>query len=611
MGSSTQTTNLALSQFADADRPTWRGDYNSDMTKIDTAHAALEGQLNGKEDKASVNGDIDTHLGGDSTGLAIAAERGVSTRIYVSANGADANAGLTESHAKATIAAAVSAMGTTPGTIVLGAGTIDVGAGFAWPATAKCSMIGQGVNRTTIYASAQNGPILNLSAVGYGLDGCEFGGFTLNGNGTAGSANKGLVLSGTLSMGRSYFHDIAVMNTGGACFDLGMSELCDFDRLIAWTPVNAATADIPYLIATGAFNGNRLSRLQLQGVTGTNVGPSGAVILKDDGVAYSPHDNHFETPRTEALHLSSGSTIFAFAGSSNVLSDPQFFDTNKQSGATGTSFVRLTQPAYSNFGGNLIRGAIPGNGGTAVAVDCGIDMRQSNNYVTGVKGYDGTNVILGVGVGNTKIDLSGAYSTATKPAVIDTSGTSTNYVSDSYLGQFAGNGTGVRFPISNCYYGPGIHTPGTVAATANTAYAIPMWLPCAIGVTSIQCQVTTAGASGTTIRLGIYSSSANDRPGTLLVDAGTVDGSTTGIKAASLTQQLPGGGLYWLVACCQGGSATLTSVGSGSLPPVASGSPFLGGINTYTASNVTGALPASFPSPGAFSGGIKVVVQAQ
>lgn len=35
MSSTIKTTNYNLSQFADADKPTWRGDYNGDMLKID------------------------------------------------------------------------------------------------------------------------------------------------------------------------------------------------------------------------------------------------------------------------------------------------------------------------------------------------------------------------------------------------------------------------------------------------------------------------------------------------------------------------------------------------------------------------------------------------
>lgn len=36
MSSTIKTVNYSLSQFADADKPTWRGDYNADMSKIDT-----------------------------------------------------------------------------------------------------------------------------------------------------------------------------------------------------------------------------------------------------------------------------------------------------------------------------------------------------------------------------------------------------------------------------------------------------------------------------------------------------------------------------------------------------------------------------------------------
>ena len=37
MSSTNKTPNYNLSQFADSDKPTWRGDYNADMSKIDTS----------------------------------------------------------------------------------------------------------------------------------------------------------------------------------------------------------------------------------------------------------------------------------------------------------------------------------------------------------------------------------------------------------------------------------------------------------------------------------------------------------------------------------------------------------------------------------------------
>lgn len=44
MTATNHTTNYELSQFVENDRPTWLGDYNSDMSKIDTAiHTANDG----------------------------------------------------------------------------------------------------------------------------------------------------------------------------------------------------------------------------------------------------------------------------------------------------------------------------------------------------------------------------------------------------------------------------------------------------------------------------------------------------------------------------------------------------------------------------------------
>jgi hypothetical protein len=49
VGSSTQTPTLALPQFGDNDKPTWRGDVNDAMGKIDTAHTTLTAQVNNQQ----------------------------------------------------------------------------------------------------------------------------------------------------------------------------------------------------------------------------------------------------------------------------------------------------------------------------------------------------------------------------------------------------------------------------------------------------------------------------------------------------------------------------------------------------------------------------------
>lgn len=58
MAHSTETPNVKLPQFEDDDKPSWTGDVNEAMTKIDAEFARLQGlinaqqtQLNNKVDK--------------------------------------------------------------------------------------------------------------------------------------------------------------------------------------------------------------------------------------------------------------------------------------------------------------------------------------------------------------------------------------------------------------------------------------------------------------------------------------------------------------------------------------------------------------------------------
>lgn len=64
MPSSKHTANYNLSQFAGTDRPTWLGDYNGDMTKIDAqlkrnadAIASAEGGLKSVSHTTDLTGD--------------------------------------------------------------------------------------------------------------------------------------------------------------------------------------------------------------------------------------------------------------------------------------------------------------------------------------------------------------------------------------------------------------------------------------------------------------------------------------------------------------------------------------------------------------------------
>lgn len=76
-------------------------------------------------------------------------------------------------------------------------------------------------------------------------------------------------------------------------------------------------------------------------------------------------------------------------------------------------------------------------------------------------------------------------------------------------------------------------------------YAVPFSVPRAITIDRIAIEVATA-ESGKSIRLGIYKNGTNLYPGELLLDAGTVSGASTGLKAITISQPLSKG-LYWLV----------------------------------------------------------------
>lgn len=171
--------------------------------------------------------------------------------------------------------------------------------------------------------------------------------------------------------------------------------------------------------------------------------------------------------------------------------------------------------------------------------------------------------------------------------------------------------SGFRKIGSGRYYGPGPHTPSTGANGAGLLMAIPFWVPEAFLADRIACEVTTAAASST-VRLGIYDSSLLDQPNAVVLDAGTVDASTTGVKEITISQVLRPG-LYWLAAVPQGGNPTLRSLGNSSLPPV-SADTFVGtsgstGVNCWYRTGINGALSA-WSGGSASPGGYKVMVRA-
>jgi len=112
------------------------------------------------------------------------------------------------------------------------------------------------------------------------------------------------------------------------------------------------------------------------------------------------------------------------------------------------------------------------------------------------------------------------------------------------------------------------------------------------------------GVAGATVRGGIYNSDSSGFPGTLLIDAGTVDASTTGYKSIAINITLPTG-RFWIAGVSQGGAPTVQiqtntqmfSLGFQRTFPTIEPTYFssLQGTNPQPLyqDNVTGALPAT------------------
>jgi hypothetical protein len=132
------------------------------------------------------------------------------------------------------------------------------------------------------------------------------------------------------------------------------------------------------------------------------------------------------------------------------------------------------------------------------------------------------------------------------------------------------------FAISNAYLtrrGTGVTT---AALTANRRFFVPVYVSETRTFTEIAVVVTVAAASSS-IRLGIRNcNQATGQPTTLILDAGTVDSSTTGLKQITgLSQSLSPG--WYILEITSNGAPT---IGAYSAPDAIFGTEIsAGGVN--------------------------------
>lgn len=113
----------------------------------------------------------------------------------------------------------------------------------------------------------------------------------------------------------------------------------------------------------------------------------------------------------------------------------------------------------------------------------------------------------------------------------------------------------------------------------------------------IGISITTAGGVGSVVRLGVYrsTSGAYPVPGDLLLDAGTIDGTSATVQEIVISLALAGDSLYWLAAVNQVAAPTHRAWNASRMWPDyhdSGANVSASGVWCFIQNSVSGALPA-------------------
>ena len=154
--------------------------------------------------------------------------------------------------------------------------------------------------------------------------------------------------------------------------------------------------------------------------------------------------------------------------------------------------------------------------------------------------------------------------------------------------------TGSHAPSGAYFGGFGSTTAVTLGGLAGSSAFARIYIPRAMTVDRIGVEITTAIAASTT-RLAIYSN-VNDVATALILDAGTVDSSTTGFKEITISQALSQGWVFL------GVSASINTVGIRSFKG-GGGHGFHSTAATYSQYIIPGFLSTTWTGAGAAPAG--------
>ena len=309
------------------------------------------------------------------------------------------------------------------------------------------------------------------------------------------------------------------------------------------------------------------------------------------------------------------------------------------SGATGDGFkvtassskVELHKPVVSAYSGST--SPIRWIGGKLAITEASLNLNKTSGTTYGVvaSGAVGGTISGTFGSVNTAeftaaADLGDCTGTINMRGVALTSSTvfvggggATTLVPGAGSGGGGGGGaliSGTHKWIPGRYYTPPAAAYTTASSNASQVgvFYVPLWVPTDAAIDRIGCEITTAGPSGSEVKMGIYSSGSNFDPLTLLAELpAPIDATSPGVKDVALSATLSvDAGLYW-IAVGVNDAIGLRRI-SGALPPVTNGSTPVTWANvarnTYATYPVSFTLPATAPTFGSGSVGWAAIVYA-
>lgn len=315
---------------------------------------------------------------------------------------------------------------------------------------------------SVIKAISQTGPVIDLNQwvkPEHFAGRMKFSGFSILGDGTGQTGHEAItdrsqVKSG-ISMGNYWnsttvvsvsgltFEDITIQRTGGPCLDLGLAYFCVFNRITILPPVTPLVNNVPWLQLRGT-NGNQFNSIGFRAPTSALqpdcVGVGGVINIDSESrTQYESLSNVFNNTWFEYLRVPSNGCVWSIRSNTSSFINEQRFDCGAVTGSSNTCWYKLDAPSYGfNYGGNHITGLIPGSTSTSDALTTGVLINQNNNRVSGIRGYNYSNVTIGTGIDYTYVELGGSQNgVANDPeAIVNNSSATHNVLLDMPRGEY-------------------------------------------------------------------------------------------------------------------------------------------------------------------------------